>query len=78
MGKKAWEGGIICTACRLGLARAREPFEKENEGADGLEWCQGGRFEGIEIIDDKRYAKRLEKLAAAQSVRQLSITTQLT
>ena len=72
MGEKAWKGDIICTARRFGLARAWEPFEKEDEGADGLERRQGGRFEGIEIVDDKRYAKRLEKLAAAQSVRHSS------
>jgi hypothetical protein len=60
MGEKSWEGGIICTARRFGLARAREPFEKEDEGAEGLERCQGGRIEGIEIVDDQRYAKRLE------------------
>lgn len=72
MGEKAREGDIICTARRFGLARAWEPFEKEDEGADGLEGRQGGRIEGIEIVDDERYAKRLEQLAAAQSVRHSS------
>ena len=68
MGEKARKGDVVCTARRFGLACTGEPFEKEDEGADGLEGRQGGRVEGIEIIDDKRYAKRLEKLTAAQSV----------
>jgi hypothetical protein len=37
MGEKAWEGTVVCTARRFGLARTWEPFEKEDEGADRLE-----------------------------------------
>jgi len=32
-----------------------------------LQWLKGGGVKGIEVVDDKRYAKRLEKFAAAQS-----------
>jgi hypothetical protein len=67
MGKESGEGGVVGTTCCFRFARSREPFEKENECANGLERRQGGRIEGIEVVDDKRYTKRLEKLTAAQS-----------
>jgi hypothetical protein len=65
MGEKAGEDVVIRTPGRFRLARAGKPFEQKDEGADGLEGLQGGRVEGVEVVDDKRYAKRLEKLAAA-------------
>jgi len=67
MGEKAGENVVVRTPGRFRLARAGEPFEQKDEGADGLERRQGGGVEGVEVVDDKRYAKRLEKLAAAQS-----------
>lgn len=66
MGEEAWEGDVVCTACRFGLAGAREPLEKKDESTDWLEGRQRGWIERIEIVDDERYTKRLEKLAAAQ------------
>lgn len=56
MGKEARERGIVCAAGRFWLARAWEPLEEKDKGADGLEGHQLGWVEGIEIVDDKRYA----------------------
>lgn len=67
MGKESGEGAVIGSTCCFQFARSREPFEKEDECANGLERRQGGRIKGIEVVDDKRYTKRLEKFAAAQS-----------
>ena len=66
MGEKAGESDVVCTACCFGLASAREPFEEKDQGADGLERCKRGRIKRIEVVDDKRYTKRLEEFAAAQ------------
>lgn len=74
IGEEARESDVVCAAGRLWLACAREPLEKEDESADGLEGDQGGRVEGIEIVDDKRYAERLEKLAGARLQGQTSTT----
>jgi len=65
IGEEAWEGDIVCTACRFWFASAWEPFEKKDESTDGLEGRQRGWVERIEIVDDERYTKRFEKLAAA-------------
>ena len=64
--EKAWEGDVVCTPCRFWLAGAREPLEKKDESAEWLEGRQRGWVERIEIVDDERYTKRLEKFAAAQ------------
>jgi len=56
MGEEAWESDVVC-ACRIWFARAWEPLEKKNKSADWLEGRQRGRVKGIEIVDDKRYAK---------------------
>jgi hypothetical protein len=66
IGEEAWEGDVVGTACRFGLAGAREPLEKKDESTEWLEGRQRGWVERIEIVDDERYTKRLEKLAAAQ------------
>jgi hypothetical protein len=65
-GKEAWKGNVVCTACRFWLTGAREPLEKKDESTDWLEGRQRGWVERIEIVDDERYTKRLEKLAVAQ------------
>jgi len=57
MGEEAWEGDIVCTACRFWLASAREPLEKKDESTDWLEGRQRGWVERIEIVDDERYTK---------------------
>jgi hypothetical protein len=56
MGKEARERGIVCAAGRFWLARAWEPLEEKDKGADWLEGHERGWVEGIEIVDDKRYA----------------------
>lgn len=65
IGEETWESDVVCAPCRIRLAHAWEPLEQKDEGADGLEGLQRGWVEGIEVIDDERYAERLEKLAAA-------------
>jgi hypothetical protein len=66
MGEEARESDVVCAASRFWLARVWEPLEKKDESADGLDGHQRGRVEGIEIVDNKRYAERLEKLAATR------------
>lgn len=74
MGEEARESDVVCAASRFRLARAWEPLEKKDEGADGLEGDQRGWVEGIEIVDNERYAERLEKLAGARLQGQSSTT----
>jgi hypothetical protein len=57
MGKESGKGAVVSTTCCFWFARSREPFEKEDECVNGLERRQGGRIEGIEVVDDKRYTK---------------------
>jgi hypothetical protein len=57
VGEEARESGIVCAAGQFRLARAWEPLEKKDESADGLEGHQRGWIEGVEVVDDKRYAK---------------------
>ena len=64
MGEEARESDVVCAASQIWLACARNPLEKKDESADGLEGHQRGWIEGVEVVDDKRYAKRLEELAA--------------
>ena len=57
MSEEAREGGIVCAAGQFRLARAWEPLEKKDESADGLKGHQRGWVEGVEVVDDKRYAE---------------------
>jgi hypothetical protein len=66
MGEEAWECDVVCTPCRIWLSGAREPLEKKDESTEWLEGRQRGWVERIEIVDDERYTKRLEKFAVAQ------------
>lgn len=34
-----------------------QPFEKEDEGTDGSKCSEGFRVEGVQVVDDERYAK---------------------
>jgi hypothetical protein len=56
IGEEPRECGVVCTASRLRLARAWEPFEKKDQGAHRMKRSKRWGVEGVEVINDKRYA----------------------